>query len=125
MSIHRIASLLFASAVLFTASFQVGATPVAHVSQKTTITDAGTALQAMPPREEAAEDRAEIALRTRTENAEHRYALALKRCGAPANPPQGACADTARGTYRKEMDEARSAYAISHQRALMLGGSMQ
>lgn len=125
MKTHRVVSCALALASLFAVSLNAFASPAAHASPPAAIVSTDTALQAMPPREEAAEDRAEISLRIRRENADHRYALALKRCGVQQSPPQGECATSARSAHQKEMEEAQAAYETSHERALLLGKAPQ
>ena len=111
----RLASTVLASAALFSIAIPAFAVSLPHSPR------APDAAAAMTPREEAAEDRAEIALRIRRENAERRYAVALKHCGVQQAAPQGECAARAQAEHASALEDAEAAYDVSHSRALLLG----
>lgn len=114
----RLASTLLNSAALFSIAIHAFAVSLPHSPQ---VPDVPYAAAAMTPREEAAEDRAEIALRIRRENADRHYVAALKHCGVQQAAPQGECAARAQAEHAKALDDAEAAYDVSHSRALLLG----
>jgi hypothetical protein len=118
MASCRILSIVLVLTALFVGSAKATAprSPVGHPIPKV-----GKELTLNNQRQEAAEDRAEIAFGIRKDNARHRYALMLKRCGVQSPSPQSECVEHARSLYEKSIDEADAAFQVSHARALMLG----